>query len=269
MGICTTNNKTTRCDLKENEQMKPMIGITMNYTSEDIAGITHTGTPKQSWNFIAMDYIHAIEREGGIPILIPAYANEKTAHDLISRCDGVILSGGSDITPLLYNEDADIKCGKIEGVRDRSELQLVNELLSNSTIPVLGICRGCQLLNVATGGTLYQDLPSEGKEHVFLNVGADCVAHMVDVKEDSLLGRIIDGDYLQVNSYHHQAVKQVGDGFEAVATAKDGIVEAIAQMGERFVLGVQWHPEMLPSQSINRKIITAFVEECSKYAKEK
>jgi putative glutamine amidotransferase len=243
--------------------MKPLIGITCNYSKNDLGSATGIGIVGQEWILLASDYVKSVEKAGGIPMLIPFTENIETVFDLISRCDGILITGGDDVDPTLYGEDVSAKCAHLEPRRDVQEALLLKEIFNNSSVPVLGICRGCQILNVMAGGTLYQDLPSQKNVvHTLLSVAHGAFAHRVNIKKGSLLEKIIGSDNLLTNSYHHQSIKDIAPGFEIIGTTEDGVVEAIQKDGDRFVLGVQWHPEMTQACKTNHKIFEAFIKAC-------
>ena len=214
--------------------MRPVIGITANYTDDGRPfrelGI---GAPGQRWDLLPEDYARAVERAGGLPVILPLTAPE-TALELAGRMDGIVFSGGSDLAP--------------SPARDVHELPLLRELLKGS-LPLLCICRGCQLLNVALGGTLHQDLVRAGLPAHSLAGHSLCqAAHRVRVRPGTLLERLVGSDEIPVNSFHHQAVKAPASGVRvaAVDAGCEEVVEAI-ELPDRpaFTLGVQWHPEAL------------------------
>lgn len=240
--------------------MKPLIGITCNYSKKDLGEVTGVGITGQEWILIATDYVKSIERAGGIPLLIPFTDHIETTLELAKRCDGILITGGDDVDPTLYGEDVSFRTTHLEPRRDRQEAALMKELLFNTEIPLLGICRGCQIINVMAGGTLHQDLTSQELYHVMLAASHDAFAHKVNIKAGSILESIIGSSTILTNSYHHQSVKDVAPGFEIIASTADGVTEAIQKQGDRFVLGVQWHPEMTQSCSTNQKIFEAFIQ---------
>lgn len=244
--------------------MKPLIGITCNYSQQDLGTSTGIGVPGQHWTLIATDYVHAVEKAGGIPMLLPFTDDTQTLFELTDRCDGILITGGDDVAPFLYGEDVSHRTAHLEPVRDKQEYLLMKHLLEQSSVPLLGICRGCQILNVAVGGTLYQDLPTEGKYHTLLNASRDSFAHRVRIQKGSRLEQIIGSDSILTNSYHHQSVKDVAPGLTVTGTTADGVIEAVEKDGDRFILGVQWHPEMTWSCPINQKIFQAFIKACEK-----
>lgn len=226
--------------------MKPIIGISVNFTTNDEVGrISHLGGPMQQWQMVADDYIRAVERAGGIPVLIPVYERVEEIAILISRLDGMIFTGGNDIEPKYYGEEFSKFIGEISPRRDGHEMRLISHIIERTEIPILGICRGHQLINIALGGSLYQDMKSAGMEdHFYLRSPMDHPIHHVEVDERSRLGRISGKGKLGVNSYHHQCIKEVGRDLVVTARHRE-IVEAVEYRGERFILGVQWHPETL------------------------
>ncbi|TQR21316.1 gamma-glutamyl-gamma-aminobutyrate hydrolase family protein [Psychrobacillus vulpis] len=247
--------------------MKPLIGICANYLSNDAAGMqAGIGAKYQEWQLLADDYIVAIERAGGVPVILPITEDIETLSPLIEKLDGVLFTGGSDIDPNYYGEFPRFGLGLIEPRRDNHEIKLAQKILLDTTLPVLGICRGMQLLTVATGGTLYQDLQSqkpEGINHSVKQALRHHPFHPVKIEKDSKLFEIYQVDEIGVNSFHHQAVKDIGNGFKATMKAPDGIIEAVEWEEDRFIVAVQWHPEMMEGKLASiRPIFTAFVEEC-------
>lgn len=249
--------------------MKPIIGVTVNYSYDDEVGkLTHLGGPRQEWQLLANDYIKSIEKAGGIPVMIPVYGDLSNAKNIISKLDGILFSGGNDIDPNHYDDQFSNKVGNIVPERDMQELILIKKILNETNIPVLGICRGHQLLNVACGGSLYQDMNSEGLEdHFFLASPMNYVIHTVNIQDDSKYKDIFSSNKISVNSYHHQAIKKLGESLVPTAYDDKGIIEAIELKSDnnRFVLGVQWHPETLVDRYENHlNIFRKFIEACKK-----
>ena len=248
--------------------MKPLIGITVNYDIKDEIGmVTHFGTVNQQWNYIASDYVDAVVKAGGIPVLIPIYQNAEVTRAVVDRLDGILISGGNDVDPRRFGVRAKSYCGSICEERDEQELELVHYVLEETKLPILGICRGIQVMNIAMGGTVYQDLEKEGgfEMHSAEMYPRTAVVHEVSLVEGSRIHRIYESFAVGVNSYHHQAVKDLGMGFAAVGSAaEDGVIEAMELPGERFVVGVQWHPEMMVDSEVQPKIFKAFVEACQR-----
>lgn len=187
---------------------------------------------------------------------------------MLDNVDGLILSGGEDIDPKYYNKRAIAEVGLIIPKRDKQDLFCARYMIEKTNKPLLGICRGAQVMNVALGGTLYQHLPSSGFEHhSMINYPSFEVSHYVQIQEDSLLYSITKTNVIGVNSYHHQAVETVAPSLRVVATSvEDNLCEAIELKGansKRFVLGVQWHPEKMACQiKVHQEIINAFVNSC-------
>ncbi len=158
--------------------------------------------------------------------------------------DGLVLTGGSDVSPQFYQEEPE-DCHDCNPVRDKWELELFKQAFKKQ-IPVLGICRGMQLMNVALGGSLYQDINKHlGEDLVHEPQGKDYVNHDVEIKKGSILYDIFEAEKIEVNSYHHQAIKEMAPPFSAIASSSGGIIEGIEAEDRKFVLGVQWHPEDL------------------------
>lgn len=250
--------------------MKPIIGITVNCTVEPNAIINKgLALPDQTLQYVADDYVKAVERAGGSPLLIPITSNLESLDPILQILDGIIFTGGSDIDPQYYHETPSDHLGEVKRARDDHEVALAKKVLSETELPYFGICRGSQLLNVVCGGTLYQDIPSERtnvEEHSYGSRSPKHIAtHTAAIKENSKLYQIYQNKELPVNSYHHQAVKELGQALEISAIAPDGTVEAIEMTGERFVVAVQWHPEMMHEHDQNSEtVFKRFVEVCSR-----
>lgn len=246
--------------------MKPLIGITCNYSTQDTPGIImKMGVLNQTWQMLASNYVDSIVNAGGIPILIPISENFESLEELVDRLDGIIISGGNDINPNLYNEFISKEVGTISPKRDKQEFEIVKYVLEKTSKPLLGICRGIQVLNVVCGGNLYQDLEKVGLNNHFidsspLNYGI----HKVNIEKNSILYNIFEKDTIKVNSFHHQAIKTLGKNLKCIAKSQDGVIEAIYMEGNRFILGTQWHPEMMFDSLRNQNIFKKFVAECHK-----
>ena len=227
--------------------MKPLIGITSNYIKDSRFGTeAHIGGKGQFWQALADDYIQAVRLAGGIPVMIPVIPDTEIAGEYLTAFDGLIVSGGADISPLLYEEDLVSRVGECCAERDEAEFALLKGALEIPDFPVLGICRGCQLLNVALGGTLVLDMDTEKTgEHFFAEQRMQLPAHRIETVPGSRIGKIL-GTEKRVNSYHHQCVDRPGIG--VVVTAKDchGVAECIEVPDRQgFLMGIQWHPEGL------------------------
>lgn len=213
---------------------KPVIGLTCQLFPEPL--------PRSSVN---QQYVDAVTAAGGAPLLIPIGLDEESLNRIYCLLDAVLLPGGDDVSPLLYGEHPHPAVGAVSEARDLLELSITTRALADG-MPVLGICRGVQLLAVAAGGTLWQDVPSQYETALAHDVrehGRDHLSHEIQVLEGSRLEAAIDSKRATVNSFHHQAVRRVPAGFQVTARAGDGIIEAIEADGDRFAVGVQCHPE--------------------------
>lgn len=186
-------------------------------------------------------YIRAVLAGGGAPSIIPPVASPGLAAVFLDGLDALVLSGGADIDPRHYRTQPHAKLGAIEAERDASELALLAEAVRRE-MPVLAICRGLQLVNVALGGTLWQDLPSELVTHPQSGLRTER-AHPVELLSGSRLAEALGTTACAVNSFHHQAIRDLAPGLRATAHAPDGVIEGIEGAGEQWLLGVQWHPE--------------------------
>ncbi len=196
-------------------------------------------------------YVKVLATAGAVPWVIPLLeGDEPTLREIYERLDGLFLPGGVDVDPASYGEARGPHCGPIDAARDWAELRLVRWALDDGK-PVLAVCRGAQLLNVAFGGTLYQDVAAErpgALKHDHFPTGGrrrDELAHTVQIAAGSRLARLLEADGLSVNSMHHQGIARLAPGLVAVATSNDGLIEGVETADGHFVLGVQWHPEDL------------------------
>ena len=212
------------------------------------------------------DYLLRVREAGGLPVMLPPIG--EFPHAILDRFDGLLLTGGEDILPERYGQPPSPKLGDVDPLRDALELGLAAEAVRRG-MPVLAICRGLQVLNVAMGGTLIQDLPSEQASEVAHRQEAPSTqgTHPVTLSAGSRLAGIAGAERLVVNSFHHQAARDVGRGLKAVAQAEDGVIEAV-EATEGFALGVQWHPECQHGEFTGR-LFGAFVEACRVYAASK
>jgi len=227
---------------------KPMIGVTVSEirAKEDAQRVRH-GEPTQTEMTLGLAYMRAIERAGGLPVALPPLKNENV-EPLLDQLSGLLLTGGPDLDPACYGAEPHPELGPIDHDVDVFEIALCRRA-GRREIPILGICRGMQVLNVARQGSLIQHLPDTGGpiEHRQSEPG-DRTTHEVRVAPDSGLAQTTGGGPVDVNSFHHQAIDRLGLGLRAVAWAQDGVIEAIeADEGQdgHFVLGVQWHAETL------------------------
>lgn len=217
--------------------MKPLIGVTATLKMpEGILGVRD-------------QYLRAVTLAGGIPVLLPLHAPLADIDALFGKLDGLLVTGGVDVDPSRYGEKRTSACGSILPARDEVELRLV-ELADHADLPVFGICRGAQVMNVSRGGTLVQDIPEElgiALERHRQTLPYEVMTHDVTVEPDTRLSRILKSACVcRVNTMHHQCVKALGEGLVLNArSSEDGIVEAFDDPKKRFFFGVQWHPEML------------------------
>lgn len=214
-----------------NHKNHPVIGVTGNFSDGSLT--------------LLSGYYTSVVKAGGIPLVIPPFEDTDILLSLLDGIDGLLLTGGADINPLFLNEEPVRELHGINPYRDRQEL-LLARLAANRQIPILGICRGIQVMNAAFGGTLYQDIYTQA-EGVHIKHSQDMdrafASHTVRIEPDSLLARVMQTEVLPVNSFHHQAVAESAPGFRVSARAADGVVEAIESTEYKSMIGVQWHPE--------------------------
>ena len=233
--------------MKKKKDM-PVIGVTPLYDVE----------LESIW--MLPGYMDAILKSGGLPIILPLTDDRLVIKNAVSKLDGVLVTGGPDVNPKYYGEEKSKYCGTTLEIRDKLELFVINEAIIQNK-PIFGICRGCQIINVYFGGTLYQDLPSEHPSEIHHRMEGpnNTFEHNVIVEKDSILNNIV-GNEMGVNSCHHQAVKKLGKGLTPSAYASDGIIEAF-ESKENKVFAVQWHPERLYDVDENNlKLFSFFVD---------
>ncbi len=218
----------------------PIILITAGRKNENAGD----SKPQGVWNGCDMDYVTSVARSGGVPLLLPCVTNEATVLAALDAADGLLLTGGGDILSLNYGEEPHPTSKYQDPTRDATETALALAAMERG-VPILGICRGLQLLNVALGGTLVQDVPSQIEGAVkHYGDGLDTVLlHSIDIEEDSLLARVFGATKMAVNSYHHQAANAIGSGLRVNSRAKDGVIEGLEANDKRPILAVQFHPE--------------------------
>lgn len=247
--------------------MRPLIGITSSSVVPD------QGT-KPAASHVNLAYSQSVFQAGGVPVLIPNTVHPEDADALVASLHGLLLSGGGDVDPAHWGEPPHPNLGVVDPARDRLEMALLRAALQRQT-PVLGICRGVQVMAAALGGELWQDLPSQvpGNLGHFQSSPRLEISHEVRVAPDSLLARVYWPDgaeadcRLPVNSFHHQAVRRCGAGQVPVAWSDDEIIEALAMPEAGFVLGVQWHPEeMTATDPQHARLFLAFVQAAAEFA---
>lgn len=227
---------------------KPVVGIVALYDDE-----------KNSY-WMLPGYMRMLEVAGALPLMLMLTDSKPVLDQYFALCDGLLFPGGQDVDPAVYGAKRARLCGSACTLRDEMEGYLL-KLALEADKPVLGICRGIQFLNAALGGTLYQDLPTEHPSAIDHQMSPpyDRSVHSVAVQPDTRLCDILDEGDLPVNSYHHQAIKELAQGLRVDAVTPDGLIEAVDLPGHRFCLAVQWHPELnFESDAASRKIIAAF-----------
>lgn len=233
---------------------KPVIGITCGIEIVE----------RSSEREVLLDaYSDAVERAGAVPLILPNTHDPSLVREMAERLDGVLLTGGMDADPRLYGARADQSVSRIHLRRDSLEIGLARHVVRETRLPVFGICRGLQILNIALGGDLIVDLPSAGFPcHSFHDIyGREAVSHEIRIEPGSLLAGIAGQEILGVNSFHHQAVKTPAPGLAVTArSVPDGVIEALELPGDRFVLGVQWHPEGMTEDAVSRALFRRFTE---------
>lgn len=235
---------------------KPLIGITPWYDDDK----KHT--------YIKDGYIEGIVRAGGLPVLLPLVIDEALLAEIMARFDGFLLSGGADIDAVYYGEYNKPYNGEISPLRDEMEMYIARKAIELNK-PLFGICRGIQVMNVALGGTLYQDIYSQIKDRNLLKHSQNAPkwypTHDISIEGDSMVRRAFGGVSGDVNSFHHQAIKDAALDFKVTSWAADGIIESIEHKNHAFAVGVQWHPELMWRENpIHLKLFEAFVAAAGK-----
>jgi putative glutamine amidotransferase len=232
--------------------MGPLVGITCGLTSDCYT--------------VTKYYSQAVEKCGGLPVILPTTTNKSTLEALNKKISGLILSGGGDLDPTYFGEEPAIGLGRITPERDYYELELAKLFLAAHK-PILGICRGMQVLNIAAGGTIWQDIHTQLYSPVLKhNQEAPkwYPTHRVLVTAHTLLSFVLgEVDEVRVNSFHHQGINKVAKGFRINAIANDGIIEGIESLEDKFILGIQWHPEcMWENEPIQLALFQEFINAC-------
>ncbi|MCW5876209.1 MAG: gamma-glutamyl-gamma-aminobutyrate hydrolase family protein [Anaerolineales bacterium] len=232
----------------------PLIGVTTRKAHSDLYQIDVIQTPRP--------YSEALARAGAIPVLIPLNLPLDRLSELLARLDGLVFTGGGDIEIHRFNGEPHEKLYDLDAERDEIEIQLALQAAEGGK-PLLGICRGLQIMNVAFGGTLYTHIPDQlpgALQHTnFPDHPWDYLAHPVQVSEGSRLAEILGEPIVDVNSLHHQGIKDLAADLKATASAPDGLVEAIELPDHPFAVGVQWHPECLPNDPRMQNLFRALV----------
>ncbi|QCX32534.1 gamma-glutamyl-gamma-aminobutyrate hydrolase family protein [Caloramator sp. E03] len=237
---------------------KPFIGITGDYM------ISEKGMSLgQERYFISKEFVDAVLEAGGVPVIIPIINKEEDILKIMDSLDGIVLSGGFDVNPIYYGEEPSKYVGFTYTPRDLCELFIVKAAIEKD-MPILGISRGQQVITVAFGGKLYQDLSDNNTFYInhMQRASINDIGHYVDIVPGTRLFKIFEKDRLLVNSFHHQAAKVVPDNFIVSATSSDGVVEAIEHK-TKPIMAVQWHPEiMIKKHPVMLRIFEEFINWC-------
>ena len=233
--------------------MKPLIGIT-TYQATNVHGHTIVA--------LMQSYVNAVRQAGGVPVLIPSQVAEDGWETIYTRLDGMLFSGGGDIGLEYSPGDPHPRIDDVDPARDAVELKLVRAAASDGK-PFLGICRGCQVMNVALGGTLYTHIPDQfpnALDHSYPGNMRTMLVHEVKIEEGTRAAEIFGEPILNVNSLHHQGLKDIAPSLRVAGSAPDGLVEAVELSDHPFAVAVQWHPEWLTDQAPTRNLFRKFVE---------
>ena len=231
--------------------MQPIIGIL-------------TAIDDERTTTLLCSYAQAIEKSGGVPLLLPYVENDGVIDQFVSVCDGFFFTGGKDIEPSRYGKERIPTCGIIQKYRDELEFKVFAKAFQTQK-PILGVCRGAQVINVALGGTLYQDIPSQLPTEIAhrQSEAKNKPSHEVKILKNTPLYALIGKERMQANSFHHQAINKLGRGLEIMALADDGVIEAVYLIGKRYLNAYQWHPERLcETDGENKKIFDDFIQNC-------
>lgn len=236
--------------------MKPIIGI--------IPAIDEM----KGQYFISEDHIQSITFAGGLPLMLPYVSHDMDVNDIINKLDGLYLTGGNDIDPSFFNEEPHQNLGEVNRIRDIFEIMCTKRAIMVKR-PVFAVCRGAQILNIALGGDMYQDIYAQHKGELLQHQQQAIKSHPshdVHLTTNSLLYELIGKKRIKVNSRHHQANRRLGQSLAVAATASDGVIEAVEQLGNAFVLGVQWHPENMAvtNDEPSLALYDGFIRACKK-----
>jgi putative glutamine amidotransferase len=237
--------------------MKPLIGISTNLS---------TNSYGQPIVLLQQSYVRAIVNAGGVPVLIPSAIAEDGWDALYASLDGILLSGGGDMALDHFSGDPHPRIDDVDSARDSVELKMLNAAASDGK-PFLGICRGCQVMNVAFGGTLYTHIPDQlpgALDHSYPGNMRTVLVHQVKIEEGTRIAEIFGDPIIRVNSLHHQGLKDIPPALRVAGYAPDGLAEAIELPDHPFGLAVQWHPEWLTDQEGTRNLFRKFVDAAGK-----
>jgi len=234
------------------KHQRPVIGISSSHEKDDKL-------------FVRQAYTDAITKAGGIPFIIPVTDNPDVLQDILANLDGLLITGGDDIDPAFYNEKPIGTQNDIDMQNDNFNLAIIR-MAYDINMPILGICRGEQVINVAFGGSLYQDIPIQVSSKIKHNKIDDDTKsiHSVSIAKDSRLYKIIGTDNLTVNSSHHQSIKQVAGNLKVVALAADNVIESVESIDNNNIVAVQWHPECM-SDTGKTRIFNDFINRATIY----
>ena len=214
--------------------------------------------------FVNRSYVDSVIRSKGVPFLMPITEDEEIIKKMAENVDGIIMTGGVDVHPFRFNEEPIEKIGTISAERDDFDFTLM-KYAAEMNKPIFGICRGIQVINVYFGGTLIQDIPTQRNTNILDSQTAEyhVPTHKIQIVKDSIIYDML-GESSEVNSFHHQAIDKLAKDFKVTAASKDGIVEAIEyKKKDSFILGVQWHPELMSAKSVKmQNLFDMFVEVC-------
>ena len=240
---------------------KPIIGISSN-----ILGLEKGLFAGYKRTYVDVSYINAVINAGGVPHILPMNEHEDIIKEFVKSVDGIILTGGNDVFPLLYGEEPKEKLGEIFPERDKFDSLLIRYAITYEK-PIFGICRGMQIINVECGGSLYQDLSYDENVKIkhFQKARAHTPTHSISVATNCFLSDIYPEGIGFINSYHHQTINQLAPGFSTIAKSTDGVIEAIENISNKtFIIGVQWHPEMMAiNDELAQKLFKKFINEVS------
>ena len=240
---------------------RPVIGISTSIII-DGGGMF----PGYNRSYVNRDYVRSVLAASGVPLMLPMTDDREAIDQMLSLCDGLILSGGHDVCPMNYNSEPHRGLGEISPERDEFDIYLYSRA-KELDLPLLGICRGFQINAASEGGSIYQDLgefPGNALKHSQGHTPS-MPSHHITIEKGSKLEKIVGKDRITVNSFHHQIVADAGEAMNVVAKADDGAIEAIEHKTARFVLGVQWHPEMMhASNPYALALFKALVNEAAK-----
>ena len=210
--------------------------------------------------YLAKAYVEALVLHGVRPLLLPHFGDEIFVNQIVKELRGLILAGGWDITPEFYS--GNYRGKRHDPVRDRFEI-LLTKMMFQMKKPVLGICRGMQLINVAFGGSLYSDVSEVTTKNHWQKIPVDKASHRIFIKRNTKLFQILETDKMEVNSFHHQVIKKIAKGFIISAVSEDGVIEAIEHKEHPYFIGVQFHPEYMFEREPFVKLFRSFVEQCN------